>query len=210
MKDPRKVVLVSVIIVLALMFGVAFLKESFRNKNKKISPSISVSPTKVQNKYKDWNLFRNGYALLIPSDWKNSSDVGGTAILEPSDPLNNELKNINKISITVLSDKKATGQRFTTEKEFFEWSAVVGEVQGKIQKLDNLTVGGEKAIMLIDASGGDNEWKIIVWVRKDNINLYINFDGQGKYNKADAEVINYITSQFNFVAPPMTGKEGKN
>lgn len=210
MKDPRKVVLVSVIIVLALMFGVTFLKESFRNKNKKISPQISVSPTKVQNKYDDWVLFRNGYALPLPPDWKNSSDTGGTAVLEPRDPMANELKNIQKISITVLSDEKATGQRFTTEKEFFEWSAINGEVQGKIQKLDNLTVSGEKAIMLIDVSGEDNVWKIIVWVRKDNINLYINFDGLGKYDEVDAEVINYITSQFNFVAPPMTGKEGKN
>ena len=210
MKDPRKIVLVSVIIILTLMFGVTFLKESFRNKNKKISPLISVSPTKAQKKYEDWTLFRNGYSLPIPSDWKNSSDVGVTAVLEPRDSIANELKNIQKISITVLSDEKATGQRFTTEKEFFEWSAVVGEVQGKIQKLDNLSVNGEKAIMLIDVSGGDNEWKIIVWVRKDNMNLYINFDGLGKYNEADAEVINYITSQFNFVAPPMTGTEGKN
>ena len=197
MKDQRKIVLISAIVILALMFGVTFLKETFRDKNKKISPPISVSPTKVENKYEGWTLFRNGYAFPLPTDWINSSDTGGTAVLEPRDPLKNELNNIKKISVTVLSDKKSTGQRFTTEKELVEWSAVAGEVQGKIQKLDNLIVGGEKAIMLIDATGEDNEWKIIVWVRKDNINLYINFDGQGKYNAADAEVINYITSQFN-------------
>lgn len=208
-EDPRKIVLVSTIAVLALMFGVAFLKDSIKNNQKKLIPS-NLSPTiKTINKYESWTLFRNGYAFPLPPNWTNTSDRGGTAVLEPRDPLINELKNIQKISTTVLSDKKATGQRFTTEREFTDWTAVTGEVQGSIQKLENITVDGEKAIKLIDRSI-DNKWKIIVWIRKDQINLYLNFDGEGKYNSAAIEAINYITSHFSFTAPAMTGKEGKN
>lgn len=209
LKDPRKVVLVSVVVVLALMFGVTFIKESIKNYLKKESTSNSVFPTKAQNKYENWRLFRNGYAFPLPSEWKNSSDIGGTAVLEPRDLSTNELKNIQKISVTVLSDKKAKGQRFTTEREFIDWTAVTGEVQGTIQKRENITIDGEKAIVLIDRLI-DNKWKVIVWIRKDQTNLYLNFDGVEEYDAAAVETVGYITSRFSFVAPAMTGKEGKN
>lgn len=208
-EDPRKIVLVSAIVVLAFMFGLTFVKQSVKNNQKQTSSTSSIPPTKTPNKYERWALFRNGYAFPLPSNWKNSSDKGGTAVLEPRDPLINELKNIQRISTTVLSDKKATGQRFTTEREFTDWTAITGEVQGTIQKLENITVDGEKAIKLIDRSI-DNKWKIIFWIRKDQINLYLNFDGEGKYDSAAEETISYITSHFSFIAPAMTGKEGKN
>lgn len=155
MKDPRKVVLVSAIVILALMFGVTFLKESLKNKDKKAPLSSEISPPIAINIYKDWTLFRNGYAFPLPPGWINSSDTGGHVVLEPKDTQVNELKNIKKISVTVLSDKKASGQRFTTEKEFTEWAAITGEVQGKIQKLNTVTLDKEKAIQLMDRSGKD-------------------------------------------------------
>lgn len=208
MKDPRKAVLISTIILLTLMFGLTFLKESFKNKTSKEIPSATVSPTIIKNKFENWTFFKNGYAFPLPSNWKNSSDTGGTAVLEPSDISENELDNIKKISVTVLSYKKATGQRFTTQLEFDQWSAVTGEVQGKIQKLENLTIDGEKGIMLIDNSV-ENKWKIIIWIRKDEINLYMNFDGEGKYNDKNIEVIKYITSHFSFIAPKANEKSGE-
>lgn len=209
MKDPRKVILVSTIVVLALMFSFTFIKEGIKSNQGKKPIPVSVLPTKAQNKYESWKLFRNGYAFPLPSDWKNSSDRGGTAVLEPRDLSMNELKNIQKISVTILSDKKATGQRFTTEREFTDWTAVTGEVQGTIQKLENITVDGEKAVVLMDRSI-DNEWKVIVWIRKDERNIYLNFDGKGEYDKDAIEMVGYITSRFSFKAPAMTGKEGKN
>lgn len=193
------------------MFGATFLKESLKNKDNKMSLSTAISPTIAVNIYKDWMLFRNGYALPLPPppEWINTSDIGGHTVLEPKDPLINQLKNIKRISVTILSDKKASGQRFTTPKEFTEWLTVTGEVQGKIQKLDNVIVDKEKAILLMDRTGKDNEWKIIVWVRKEEVNLYINFDGVGTYDKFDKDSINYIISHFTFKAPPSSGKEGK-
>lgn len=208
MKDPRKIILITTIVVLALMFGITLVKESIKNSFKNRPTSNSAIPAKAQNKYESWRLFRNGYAFPIPPEWKNSSDRGGTAVLEPRNVSTNELKNIQRISITVLSDKKATGQRFTTEREFEDWSAVTGEVQGAIQKLEDITIDGEKAMTLIDKSI-DNKWKIIVWIRKDQTNLYLNFDGRGEYDTEAIEAVGYITSHFSFVAPAMTGKEGK-
>ena len=209
MKDPRKIILLSTIVLLSVMFGFTFLKELYKKSQKKTVVSNVPTPTIMIADRADWTLFRNGYAFPLPPDWKNSSDRGGTAVLEPTDISTNTLGTIQRISTTILSDKKASGQRFTTEREFGDWGAVKGEVQGKIQKLDDVTVDGEKALLLIDRSV-DNKWTIIVWTRREQMNFYINFGGVGKYGAAETETINYIISHFNFVAPERTEKEGKN
>lgn len=210
MKDPRKIVLVATIVILTLLFGVTYLKEQLSTRSSAPLPSETVSPTKVVDTYEGWTLFRNGYAFPVPPEWKNSSDVGGVAVLEPTDPAVNTLKNIQKISAIILSDKKATGQRFTTEKEFIEWTAVPGEVQGSVQKLENSVVDGEKAVMLIQRAASADTWKIIVWTRKDGVNVYLNFDGVGSYEASEMQAIKYIIAHFTFTPPPTTGKEEKN
>lgn len=210
MKDSRKIILVSTIVLLAVMFGFTFLKEAYKKSQKKSDVSYSPQPTKAFENRSDWTLFRNGYAFPLPPDWKNSSDRGGTAVLEPRDVLKNRLSGIEKISITILSDAKAGNKQFSTEREFTEWTAVKGEVQGTIQKLHNGEVDGQKSILVSDTSAGKEKWKIIVWVRKDLRNLYLIFDGVGTYGKSEAETITYITSNFTFVAPATAGKEGKN
>ncbi len=207
MKDPRKIVLVATIGILILLFGMAYLKEQLSKRSPTILPTETVMPTKVVDPYQDWTLFRNGYAFPLPPEWKNSSDVGGVAVLEPTDPAVNTLKNIQKISAIILSDKKATGQRFTTEKEFIEWMAVAGAVQGSVQKLENSIIDGEKAIMLIQRAESADTWKIIVWTRKDGVNVYLNFDGVGTYEGAEMQAIKYIIAHFTFTPPPTTGKK---
>lgn len=136
MKDKRVLLLVSTIVILTLMFFTAFVRD--RQRNKKLTPSETTESKPVDaiiDEYADWTLFRNGYALPVPPKWKNTSDRGGTAVLEPGETVGN----IQKISITVLSDEKATaGQRFTTQKELNDWSAIKGEVGGSIQKPKNI------------------------------------------------------------------------
>ena len=203
MKDPRKVLLSTTIIGLALMFGITYLRDPRRTAVAPAGDQISVSPSPVSLSYADWTLFSNGYALPIPPDWKNTSDTGGTAVLEPG----TKIGTIQKISITRLSDAKApAGQQFTTQKEFDEWSAVEGEVQGPIQKIANLTVDSTPGLELSDIREDEGQWTVIVWVRKDNINLYLTFLGTEKITPDDTTAINRIASEFTFVAPPSTGK----
>lgn len=210
----------SLILLLIIITAVtAFTFYTAKNKNKVIIPerlnqttdksvnNIPITPTPSQPNYSDWTLFRNGYSLPLPPEWKNTSDRGGTAILEVGDSPESKIGNIQQISITVLSDAKSTGQRFTTQREFDDWSKVEGEVQGSIQKLDNLTIDNEKAIELLDESGGENEWMIITWIRKDNRNIYINFKGNQKYDTDDAVATDYILSNFKFTSPSITSSK---
>ncbi|HYD35196.1 MAG TPA: hypothetical protein VD999_03970 [Vitreimonas sp.] len=169
------------------------------------SPTPSGTPATPLD-YTTWKLFRNGYALPLPPNWKNTSDSNGRAVFHPGD----KVGSLTEISVTVLSDAKAPqGQQFTTQAEFDQWSAVQGDVQGAIQKIDNVTVDGQPGLMLLDTRGGEDQWLVIVWVRKDKNNLYLTFKGNQKYDVADASAIDYIVSKFTFTAPPMTGLEGK-
>ena len=209
--------LVLFLIIITIVTGLTFY--TAKNKDKVIIPkkldqpikestnNISITPTNSQADYSDWDLFRNGYSLPLPPGCKNTSDKGGTEVNEIGNSPKSTIGSIQKISITVLSDKKSTGQRFTTQREFEDWLKVEGEVQGSIQKLDNLMIDNERAIELLDQSGGENEWMIITWIRKDNKNIYINFEGNQKYNTSDASAIDYILSNFKFIAPPMTGSK---
>lgn len=195
-----------------MVFVTALTLYTAKNRDKVIipgkgTPTISVRPTISDRDYSKWTLFRNGYAFPLPPGWKNTSDTGGTAVLEAGSSSEGKIGSIYKITVTVLSDEKATGQRFTTQREFEEWSKVEGEVQGPIQRIDNRTVDGEKAIELLDVSGGENEWMIITWVRKDNKNVYINFKGNKKYERADAAAIDHILSNFTFTTPQITGSK---
>ncbi len=206
MKDPRKIVLVSTIIILIVMFATTFIRESLKKRNVQPVDTSNTQPTVMRDDYSDWTLFRNGYAFPLPADWKNTSDTGGTAVLEPGQPIGS----IENISVTVLSDKKAPeGQRFTTQKELDEWSAVTGEVQGTIQKPKNITLDGEQGVMLFDTTKGEDKWLSIIWARKDSINIYLTFRGNRTYGDADEKAIDYIVSHFTFTPPAMTGDEGK-
>lgn len=203
MKDPRKVLLLTTIIGLALMFGITYLRETGSTALAPSGDQISASPSPVSLNYAEWGLFRNGYALPIPPDWKNTSDTGGTAVFEPG----TKVGNIKKISVTRLSDAKVPpGQQFTTQKEFEEWSAVEGEVQGPIQKIANITVDSTPGLELSDIREDEGQWTVIVWVRKDNINLYLTFLGNEKITPDDNSAMTHIASEFAFVAPPSTGK----
>lgn len=206
MYENRKFVLGTVVIVLALMFFGAFVKDMIPGKKTQPSVTPEVKQMKVQDKYADWTLFRNGYALPIPSDWKNTSDTGGTAVLEPGEAVGT----IKKISVTVLSDAKAPqGQQFTTQKELNEWSAVKGEVQGDVQKPKNISLDGEPGVMLVDKTGEADKWVAMAWARKDNVNILIRFTGSGIYGEQDMKAVDYIVSHFTFTPPPSSGKNDK-
>lgn len=195
------------LILMVLVAGLTIYTAKNEDKVIIAEKSDQPAPTASGPDYSQWTLFRNGYALPLPPDWQNTSDTGGTAVLAVGDTPESKIGSIQQISVTVLSDEKATGQRFTTQTEFDDWSMVEGEVQGSIQKLENRTVDNEKAIELLDASGGENEWMIITWIRKDNRNIYINFEGNQKFEAQDVAAIDYILSNFKFVAPPMTGSK---
>ena len=162
-------------------------------------------PTKVVDPYQDWTLFRNGYAFPLPPEWKNSSDVGGVAVLEPTDPAVNTLKNIQKISAIILSDKSHRTTLYHRER-IYRVDGCRGAVQGSYKnwKIVLLT---EKAIMLIQRAESADTWKIIVWTRKDGVNVYLNFDGVGTYEGAEMQAIKYIIAHFTFTPPPTTGKK---
>jgi hypothetical protein len=213
MNDWRKLLLSFTIIFLVGIFGFTFIKQFFKPVAKKSSlanssPAMSSQPqfTPSPDPYVGWTVFRNGYALPVPPKWKNTSDLNGTAVLEPGE----KLAGIIKISVTILSDKKATaGQRFTTQKEFDQWYAVSTQVQGNIQKLKNVNLDVEKAVVLFDTTQGTNHWQTIIWSRKEERNIYLTFTGTDEYGVDDATAIDYITSHFTFTPPAMTEKEGK-
>ncbi len=85
----------------------------------------------------------------------------------------------------------------------------MGEVQGPIQKLANVTVDSEPGLELFDTRQGDDNWIMIVWVRKDNINLYLTFQGNKAITQDDTYAIDHIVSEFKFVAPPSANKSGE-
>lgn len=202
----RIVFAVAGVIILGVLGLLVFMSKGVKAPYS--SSSVSPSPTAAASavsEFSDWTYFRNGYGVKIPPDWKNTSDTGGTAVLEPG----RKVANFELVSVTILSDKKATGQRFTTQKEFDEWYALSGEVQGDIQKIDNTMVDGEKAIMLLDTTGGEDAWTVITWTRKDEVNLYLRVKGNKKYSKEDAAAIDYLVSSFRFEAPPPAPGEGK-
>jgi len=208
MKDMRVIVLVGAICILIGMFGITIMRDWPRLTGKQQLESPTAKPTAVPtvSLYSDWKLFRNGYAFPLPPDWNNTSDNGGTAVLEPGQTLGS----ITKISVTILSDAKAPqGQQFTTQTEFNQWYAVSGQVQGTMQKPANMSLDGEKAVMLMDTKGATKSWVGIVWARKDNINIYITFNGSGEYSNTDENAINYIVSKFMFTPPPSAGAKSK-
>ncbi len=98
MQDPRKILLVTTIVGLALMFGYAYIRDTRRTAT--VTAPDASSEKQVVSPYADWTLFRNGYTLPLPPDWKNTSDTGGTAVLEPGTPVGS----IVKLSVTRLSD----------------------------------------------------------------------------------------------------------
>ena len=208
MKDSRVIVRVGAICLLSGMFGVTIMRDWSRLTGKQKPEGVVVQPTVAltASTYDDWMLFRNGYAFPLPPDWKNTSDKGGTAVLEPG----RTLGSITKISVTILSDAKAPqGQQFTTQTEFDQWYAVSGLVQGPMQKPTNMMLDGVKAVMLMDTKGATENWVGIIWARKDNINIYITFNGSGEYSNADENAINYIVSHFMFTPPPSTSGKSK-
>lgn len=197
--------------VLALVLALIAFFLIWKERSAKLSQTLSASPSPtpataspIPTSYDDWTLFRNGYALPLPPDWKNTSDLGGQAILEPG----RKIGSITKIAVTVLSDKKvAEGQAFTSQKELDDWMAKPIEATGTMQKLANITIDGQKGVLLLDKSGGDALWTVINWVRKDETNLYISVYGTGKYSQEEAQAIEYMTQHFTFTAPPSTDKE---
>ena len=206
MYENRKFVLGTVIVVLAIMFFGAVVKDKIPGKKNQPSVTPEVKQLKAQDDYAGWTLFRNGYALPIPSDWKNTSDTGGTAILEPGEAVGS----IKEISVTVLPDAKAPqGQQFTTQKELEEWSAVKGEVQGDVQKPKNISLDGEPGVMLVDKTSEENKWVAMAWARKGSANVLIRFTGSGTYGKQDMKAVDYIVSHFTFTPTPSSGKNDK-
>lgn len=194
---------------LAILLVVAFMLMRVPSSTKQTT-SVSTPSPKVQaiataDPYASWELFRNGYAFPLPADWKNTSDTNGTATFAPGTPIGS----IDSLAVTVLSDKRAPqGKRFTTQPEFDQWYAVEGEVQGKIQKLQNLAVDGEKAVM-ISQKPADDRWMVIVWARHEQVNLYITATGAGEYTVEDGKIVSYIAEHFVFTAPPSTGDDKK-
>ena len=210
MKDSHKLLLLGTIIFLFGMLFVTILRDWPRLTGQ-IKTGVSPTPPTptVENKqaeHADWSLFRNGYALPLPPKWKNTSDTGGVAVLEPGEMIGS----LEEISIMIVSDKKAPqGQQFTTQRELDEWSAVSGQVQGDIQKTKNIFVDGNPGVMLVDVTGETNKWVAMAWTRKENVNVQIRFTGRGTYTDKDMETVDYIVTHFTFTAPPMSGKEEK-
>lgn len=211
MKDSRKLLLFGTIIFLLGMFFVTILRDWPRLTGQiKNSVTPAATPQSItdetQTVYTNWKLFRNGYALPVPPEWKNTSDKGGVAILEPGE----KTGSLQEISVSILSDKNAPqGQQFTTQKELDEWSAVSGQVQGDIQKTKNVIMDGSPGVMIVDTTSETNKWTAMAWTRKDNINVQLRFTGSGKYEVQDMKVVDYIVSRFTFTAPPMTGSKEK-
>lgn len=205
----RKFVLFGVIVFLVGIFGVTIIRDWPRLTGQKAS---STSPTAIPNvtpnetlaDYSNWTLFRNGYAMPVPPKWKNTSDLGGVAVLEPGE----RVGSLDEISVTILSDKKAQGQQFSTQKELDEWSAVSGQVQGDIQKTKNIVMDGSPGVMIVDTTSEANKWLAMAWTRKDNINVQLRFVGNGTYEDEDMKAVDYIVSHFTFTAPQTS--EGKD
>ncbi len=206
----RKFVLFGVIVFLVGMFGVTIMRDWPRltgQMGKRASPAAipKVTPDATKADYSNWTLFRNGYALPVPPKWKNTSDLGGVAVLEPGEIVGS----LDEISVTILSDKKAQGQQFTTQKELDEWSAVSGQVQGDIQKTKNIVMDGSPGVMIVDTTSEANKWLAMAWTRKDNINVQLRFTGNGTYEDEDIKAVDYIVSHFTFTAPQTSGSKGK-
>lgn len=204
MKSSKLLIVIMGIIILTVLFGLFSLlgKKILSPATQQTSKETMVSPT--ISPYSDWTYFKNGYGIKFPPDWKNTSDLNGTAVMEPG----RKVGSITKISITILSDKKATGQRFTTQTEFDQWYGVNGQVQGDIQKTDNVLLDGQKGVVLMDSSTPD-KWTEIIWTRKDNVNIYIIVRGNGTFTSEDNAAIVYLISSFKFQAPASSGKSEK-
>lgn len=205
MNDWRKVLLVSTIALLVLMFASAFIRQSLKSKTVVASPAPQASVV-IQDDYSGWTLFRNGYAFPVPPKWKNTSDTGGVAILEPGD----KIGSLEQISMRVLSDKKApAGQQFTGQQELEQWATVSGQVQGDVQKTKNVSLDGAPGVMLVDTTGEVGKWVAMAWARRDSINFQLRFTGSGTYTDQDKKTVDYIISHFTFTPPPFDDKQEK-
>ena len=195
MAIKKRFLIIGAILIAVAVFTV-FLS---RSKDKVIWQPESQQVEQVQQLNTDWVIFRNGYSLPVPPGWKNTSDKGGRAVLVPGESEESRIGSISEISVTVVSDANSPkGQQFTTQKEFDDWLKVEGEVQGPVQKLDNIRLDNTEGIELLVIHDRDNSWNIIVWSRKEGSNLYINFKGNKEYSTEDAEAIDYIVSNFKF------------
>ena len=209
MNDPRKWLLFGAIIFLVGMFTVTIMRDWPRLTGQTESianptPAVSVASSKAQADYSNWTLFRNGYALPLPPKWKNTSDVGGVAMLEAGEVVGS----LDQIAVTILSDKKAPqGQQFTTHKELDAWAAVSGPAQGNVQKTKNIVLDGSPGVMIVDTASEANKWFAMAWARKDAINVQLRFSGNGVYGDAEMNAVDYIVSRFTFTAPEVSGSK---
>lgn len=206
MQDPRKWLLFGAIVFVVGMFTVTIMRDWSRLTGQTASianptPVLSAAPSKTQVDFSNWTLFRNGYALPVPSKWKNTSDVGGVAVLEAGELVGS----LDQITVTILSDKKAPqGQQFTTQKELDEWTAVNGLVQGNLQKTKNIVMDRSSGVLIVDTTSEPNKWFVMAWTRKDSINVQLRFMGNGTYTDTEMQAVDYIVSHFTFTAPEAT------
>lgn len=156
-------------------------------------------PTVTPRVYEGWKYFKNGYMVKIPPGWRKLSDKGGKTVLVPG----KETGSVKEISFDVAPySTDPDGVSFTSQEQFDQWYGADSVVSGKIRKIDNVAVDGERGIMLSNVGQKATDWHIFVWTRKDGINYYINARGDGRHTLEDAIAVDYLISSFMFGLPP--------
>lgn len=158
------------------------------------TPSLSPSPTpEILDGWRYHN--RERYSFMIPARWKIGYDKNDLTVLIPG----RAMGTLQEIAIRTLPDIRVREDRpFATQEEFDRNYEVDTVIEGKVRKIENVEVDGRRGIMYTDVGSGPQNWHIVVWIRDDEENIYLNFKGFDRQILDDGKAIDYFLSTFIF------------
>lgn len=192
--------LIPFILAVVIIIGFGYFlsgNKSLKNNHGTLGPSASPIPLSFSN----WGTFKNGYEIKIPENWINTSDLNGHAVIERGKN-GVPVGSFTKIVISVSANSQAD-QQMTNQDDFDKWYSKSNKEVTKeiLQKLDNTMIDKEKAVEFVDTSVDvktQNVWSVVVWIRKNDVNYYINVFGNKKITPTDFKAYDYLIKSFKF------------
>jgi hypothetical protein len=171
---------------------------------------IKVSNIKKEDSLVMYINQKGGYQILSPRGWKvtevePNNQITNRIMFEPQSAESAQIGNIGQISVTVVASPSAA-QELSTMEEFEKWLAVSPQVatSSEMVKIQNDKIGGEQAIRfgqadMVPDNIDSSFWSVTDWMRKNQINYYINMLGNGMLGQPEEGWWSRILNSFRWL-----------
>jgi hypothetical protein len=172
------------------------------------APTIAAALTPVPTvatsvNYEDYTNKKMGYTIAKPAGWSatpiaDTTNFDDRQVFMPDS--GTKLGNFSEISVTVVS-KPAKTAELSSAEEYNKWLTSPNEAtdsSGLVVKRGEKMVQGNRAVVLWqDKSLPDGyDWSIMTWVRRGEVNYYIDALGTGQYSDLESRVFDQVAGSF--------------